>query len=265
MRYYVTTDPHAHYTPLTTALSEAGYFADDGDKRLIVCGDMLDRGREPLQTVELLLLEKEAGHLILITGNHEDMVENALEQITDGGAMDIASGLSRHFINGTWQTLLTLAEMDAADAVRYPKRLVNKVRLTRFYRELLPFGIDYFETEHHIFTHGWIPTTAVGCKPFVRYSYDPDWRHAPREAWEKARWLNGMDMACKYGVREAGKCIVCGHRSTSYGHAAFGDADAEKGEGADYSPFRAEGILALDAGTVSSGLVHCVVIEDEPV
>ncbi len=265
MKYYVTTDPHAHYTPLAGALRAAGYFEDAGEKRLLVCGDLLDRGKEPLAVVDFLMAELAAHRLTIIRGNHEDLLEDALESIADGYVMDVSSCSSHHVTNGTWQTLLALSGMNEDDALRYPKRLVNLVRQSPFYRELLPCGVDFYETEHHIFTHGWIPTRTEGYRPYVRHHYDPDWRHAPSDLWRQARWLNGMAMACKHRILEPGKCIVCGHYATAHGHALYGHGGSENGVGADYSPFSAEGILALDACTVVSGQVNCWIVEDTPI
>lgn len=74
MKYYVTADIHSFFTPFKAALTEAGFFEDKEQHKLIVCGDLFDRGKEPfeLQDVILDLMEKE--QVILIKGNHEDMV-----------------------------------------------------------------------------------------------------------------------------------------------------------------------------------------------
>ena len=61
---------------------------------------------------------------------------------------------------------------------------------------------------------------------------------------------------------EPNKTIVCGHYHSSFGHYYYGDCKAEFGKDADYSPFYAEGIIALDACTAYSGKVNCIVIDD---
>ena len=58
------------------------------------------------------------------------------------------------------------------------------------------------------------------------------------------------------------KAIVCGHWHTSYGHSFIDRSCSEWGKDADFSPFSAEGILAIDASTPDSLMVNCVVIED---
>ncbi len=263
MRFYVTADPHGHCRELVRAMRQAGYFEDTGEKRLVVCGDLLDRGEEACRTVELMLDLQAKGELILVRGNHEDLFEDALSTIEEVGAYGIACGASHHYRNGTWHTLLQLSGMDPGDGVRYARRLCGAVRQSPFYRRLLPAAVDYFETADHIFTHGWIPPLIGGTRLFARYHYDPDWRSATPETWRRARWYNGMDMACRSGVREPGKTVVCGHWRAAYGHAAFEGGPDDHSPKADFTPFSAEGILALDACTVVSGFVNCAVIEDD--
>lgn len=45
MKYYVIADVHGFYTETVAALEEAGFFAETEPCKLIVCGDMLDRGK----------------------------------------------------------------------------------------------------------------------------------------------------------------------------------------------------------------------------
>jgi ASC-1-like (ASCH) protein len=56
-----------------------------------------------------------------------------------------------------------------------------------------------------------------------------------------------------------GKTIVCGHRTSR-----FACLVGEQREPDDYSPFFAEGLVAIDTSTVQSGLVNVFVVENEP-
>ena len=87
-------------------------------------------------------------------------------------------------------------------------------------------------------------------------AYDPDWREAGPQAWREARWINGMDAA--QSCREE-KTILCGHYHCSYGHAVYEQKCPEAGPGADFSPYYAPGIIALDACTAYSGRVNVVI------
>ncbi len=230
MRYYAVSDIHGFLDPFLEALDQVGFFEDKEEKKLILCGDALDRGRQTVETVDFLLDLKEKGELIYITGNHEDCLVQALQAVARGGVNEVSSIQSHHFLNGTWFTLHDLAEMNEADALAYPQELVRRVRQSRYYRELLPAAVDYYETENHIFCHGWIPALTKGQEGNPRYRYYPHWRDASVEMWKDARWFNGMDFACRYHIREPGKTIVCGHFHASYGHSRFEHKGPEFGK-----------------------------------
>ena len=91
---------------------------------------------------------------------------------------------------------------------------------------------------------------------------DPD---ATIQQWKDATWINGME-AWDNGVKEYGKTIWCGHWHTSWGHAKlhhYGVEWPEDGGKAHFSPFKDEGIVAMDACTAYSHKVNCEVIEME--
>ncbi|MBQ9749775.1 MAG: metallophosphoesterase [Clostridia bacterium] len=258
MKYYVVSDVHGYYTCLTKALRDAGFFDETEECKLVVCGDLFDRGPEAKSLIKFILQLMKDGRLIYILGNHEDLLVQCLQEISRGNADEIASGMSCHYSNMTWDTLLQISEMSESEACKNPNELVRRVMQSSFYRELLPACVDYFETPKHIFTHGWIPVFTLDDS----YTYNPDWRNADVQEWRRARWLNGMELACKHRVVEPDKTIVCGHWHTSYGHACFEHSCSEMGEDADFSPFGARGILAIDASTHRSQKVNCVVVED---
>ena len=71
-----------------------------------------------------------------------------------------------------------------------------------------------------------------------------------------------MELACKHRIIEEGKTVVCGHYHTSYGHARIDHSCSEWDVDADFSPFRAEGVWAIDGCVAYSQKVNCIVIED---
>ena len=262
MKYYVTSDVHGYFTYLKEALDAAGFFDEREPCKLIVCGDMLDRGREACRLTEFMIELLRQDKLIYIRGNHEDMMLKCLLRIAEGKAAEIASGKSVHYTNGTWGTLLQLSGMSSEEAVERPDELIEKVKASDYYRILLPETIDYLETEHYIFVHGWIPSVTEGVKPDFTYDYDANWRAADTAYWERARWLNGMILACGHKVTEPCKTIVCGHKRASIGHSLYHGLGTESGEGAIYTPFYDEGIMCVDSSAVRSGMLNCIVIED---
>ena len=80
--------------------------------------------------------------------------------------------------------------------------------------------------------------------------------------WAEARWENGISMAVECGAIIPNKTIVCGHWHTSFGHKLVGKIKNEFGADEDFSPFYANGIIALDACTSHSKKINCIVIDD---
>ncbi len=257
MRYYVVADVHSFYTELVAALTEKGYFEDMGPKKLVICGDLFDRGGEAqaMQNFVRELLGRE--EVLLIRGNHEDLLEEFAENLEIW--MDSESFLySHHMKNGTVETMLQLTGLKLEEAFLWPRRARLLLRATPFFREILPAMRDYYETEHYVFVHGWIPAREIGDPP-SRYEPLGDFRTASPAEWERARWYNGM-LAAHSGVILPNKTIVCGHVPTAYGHTMY----EGKPKDSDFSVYSARGILALDGCTAYTDTVNCVILEDEP-
>ncbi len=262
MRIYTIADPHGFLDEMKQALAEKGFF-DDPEGKLLICGDVLDRGKQAVEMVDFLMELSKQDRLIFVKGNHEDLLLRCLQDISGGDLYEIAVGVSYQVHNGTWDTLVQLSGLEERMAFRFPEEVVRRVMASPFYETLLPHAVDYYEPKGapYIFVHGWIPVTEIDYKPYVKYEYDPDWRQADPDKWYKARWFNGMDMACRKHIWEPEKTIVCGHFHTSWGHAMIEKACSEWGKDADFSPFVAEGIIALDACTAHSGRINCMVFE----
>ena len=55
MKYYVMTDTHGFYSIFMKTLTEAGFFEEKEPCKLILCGDVLDRGQEARELVDFLI------------------------------------------------------------------------------------------------------------------------------------------------------------------------------------------------------------------
>jgi len=264
MRYYVVADVHGFYSELQTALTEKGFYEDREPHTLVVCGDLLDRGDEALQVQAFILELLGRNEVILIRGNHEDLfldlADNAEEWMTKA---DLYA--THHWRNGTIGTILQLTGQDLQTATLRPKGFGLKAKNTPFCKTIIPAMKDYYETKNYIFVHGWIPCTVKGRGTGTKdtFLYEKNWREQGEEQWSRARWLNGMAAASR-GAREPGKTIVCGHWHCSYGHAELEGKGKEFAADADFSPYCADGIIAIDACTAFSKKVNCIVLEDEP-
>ena len=254
MRYYVTADPHGFCTELKAALAEKGYFDDPKPHKLVILGDIMDRGSEAKEMQEFVCGELHSRRLILIRGNHEDLMRDMISGYPRYRAYILHGWHCHHLSNGTFDTALRLTGFSENDALIHGNEFIAALRETPFVKKLIPKSRNYFETEHYVFTHGWLPIT-----PESR----DGWREAGRKEWEKARWINGMDAAERDKLTVPGKTVVCGHWHASYCHSTYEKVCAEFGDDADFTPYYGSGVIALDACTAYSGFVNCIVIEDE--
>lgn len=254
MKYYVVSDVHSFYSILHNELEKAGFFTDMEPRKLLVLGDLFDRGEEALVLQDFILDLMDKDEVILIRGNHEDLFEKMVTE-------DEGRAYSHHRSNGTYGTALQLTGFEPKTARVEHFKFANMARNTPYYKIIIPAMRNYYETENYVFVHGWIPSERFMDKDYhVRWAYLENWRDANEYKWEVARWINGMDSVefCKEK-----KTIVCGHWHTSFGHANFEDKGSEFGPDADFSPYIADGIIALDACTAYSGKMNVYIIEDE--
>ena len=55
MKYYVVSDIHGYYDEMIKALTEKGFFAEKEPCKLIICGDLLDRGSQSKEIIDFIL------------------------------------------------------------------------------------------------------------------------------------------------------------------------------------------------------------------
>lgn len=257
MKYYVTADIHGYFSELEEELVSLGFFDDKEPHKLIICGDLFDRGQEALKLQDFILDLISEDKVILIRGNHEDLAIKLLNGWHCGSYRDFS-----HHVNMTIDTVCQLTGF-TVDDMDYNSEEVGRAFLnTPYIQKIIPEMIDYYETEHYIFTHGWIPCTAIEIGNYSKeYVFIPDWRNADEKMWNSARWINGME-AAHGGITESGKTIVCGHWHCSFGHSRYEHKGGEFEDNPDFTPYYADGIIALDAATPASHKVNCIVIED---
>lgn len=239
---FAISDVHGFATETIEALNKAGFRPNDPEHLLVCCGDYFDRGTENLR---ILRYFERLQNKVLLRGNHEDM----LLKIFREGVMR-----ENNFLNGTAETITEFfgrraIAPDATVDFSGNSRMLDRV--CDFIGEMK----DYFETEHYVFTHGYLPlvATADGMR------LDPKWRQADAAAWEKARWIRWSDVFDTAGAPD-GKTVVCGHYRTSIAHFIDPTRDA-----ADRGIFRTKSLIAIDANTASCGQVNVLVLENEEI
>lgn len=233
MRYFVVSDVHGHGSILKSSLKASGFKPGDPNHCLVLCGDCFDRGTENKEVYNFL---KGISNKIIIRGNHEEMLMNAIKR----GYIN-----SVDVYNGTDITIEDFFGLDSIDK-RGGLHISNSLR--KRIMGYLSQTVDYYETVNYVFVHGWIPQ---------RNMLTHTWRHATASAWSDARWISWTDIYKKYGVQN--KTIVCGHRAAQFASMIDRTRDPD-----DCSPYIGEHFIAIDSNTVGSRHINVLVIDDEP-
>ena len=148
---------------------------------------------------------------------------------------------------------LTVSDLLGNDAVNQNGGFDGKLHEEKI-TELCAFiegMINYYETEAHVFTHGWLPIVFEGHYPQI----DPNWRLACAEDWRLAHELEWQQLY-EAGAILKDKTIVCGHRPARMGSMFDASREFDCSE-----PFFGQGMAAIDAGAVRSGRVNVIVIK----
>ena len=240
MKYFVCADIHGYYDEWIKALDEKGFDINDNNNKVIICGDLFDRGHQPKEIINFILSHKDK--FILIRGNHEDLMQDMIDR-NKNNAEDL--------LNGTADTIVDL----------YPEWMISEFDLKKIAKEtklqeILDSCIDYYETKNYIFVHGWIPIIE-NC-----YLYDSEWRNARPERWKEARWQNPVEMF-RYEIFEPNKTIVCGHwHCSALWHEQYPTKYEEFGPKENFEPFITKNMIAIDACTAYTHKINVIVIED---
>ena len=238
-KLFVVSDLHGHYALLKDILDQAGFDSDNKDHLFICCGDLFDRGTENRAVYDFV---RKLKNKVLIKGNHDERLLEIIEQkrLT---VYDIHNGIAP-----------TLEEFFGQDSIGdYGDLLLPKHgKMASTIRKFISGMVDYYETENYVFVHGWLPTQS-GVNPPILVE---DWRNASAAEWKSSRFSEWTALY-KTPAMLPGKTIICGHRPTRLAIKI----DPSRSP-ADSSIFRGEGMIAIDAGTIRSGKMNLLVLED---
>lgn len=253
-KYFVTSDVHGFFDIFYQKLLKNGFEADNPEHKLILCGDLFDRGD---QTFKLFDFVTSLGdRFIYIRGNHEDLLFDCMDEIRCGRVPS-----SHHFHNGTVKTICQFCGEN--EWIVYDPTWRDKI--CTIMQPILDWidkkSVNYFELGDYVFVHGWVP-----CHQGL-----DDFRDATEEDWERARWENGMEMWRNPKCRVDGKTVVIGHWHCSWGWSHIRQERKEfpdknrKDWKKSFEPFVDDGIIALDACTAYTDLCNVIVIEEKNV
>ncbi len=240
MKYFVSADIHGFFDEWQKALKEKGFDLNNPNHKIIICGDLFDRGRQPKEIIDYILAHEDK--IILVRGNHEDLLEDMIRE-------NYSSCVDEK--NGTKQTIDDLRRILNLN----DKYSMLEVSQKAYLQYVVDKCVNYYETEHYIFVHAFIPLSDD-------WEYDKYWRYASANRWKEARWINPV-VLYKKNVYDPEKTIVCGHWHCS---ALWHEVDPNKydefGPKANFEPFISEHMIAIDACTSYSKKVNVVIIED---
>lgn len=265
MKYknFVVSDIHSFYTPLIEELKNQGFDLNNRKHRLIVCGDLFDRGNESLQTYEFIKsLPK--NRRILIRGNHEYLLRDCLKK-------DFPSDYDFH--NGTVKTICQFAGVEYATFIflayepdeNIRRKEWKKIKKLPIFKKLIKWifeskdWVDYYEYKNYIFVHSFIPLTYNDKMSGYSAEYNPNWRNASSEEFEDASWGNPIiNFGEGYFDEEIknNKILVCGHWHCSDFHKFFEYKENE------WSIYKGKNLIALDKCTVKTKKTNVLVIEE---
>ena len=252
MKIFAVSDIHSFFTEFKKALDEKGFEANNPEHLLVICGDLFDRGPE---TIELIAYINSLDNVVLVRGNHEDLMEQMWERGYAKGH-DQSNGTVRTFNDIIYNhPNYSTTPMDGIAIVKgVLQPIFNRM-------------VNYFETKSYVFVHGWIPMKYDTSNPFAEYNdptlFDEDWRNGD---WDSARWFNGARLA-RNGITVPDKTVVCGHWHCSWGwHVDSLKTDnwiSQFKESAIWEPYYGNQCIAIDRCTAHTGEVNVLVLEDE--
>ena len=111
------------------------------------------------------------------------------------------------------------------------------------FQRLLGEMKDFYETEHYLFVHGWIPT-------------EEDFHSADEKLWKQARKVGWHEF---YGENDVlpEKTIICGHIPTRLAYAFAPDWNLS-----DSGVYDGNGVIAINGGVEGSGKINVLVLEE---
>ena len=252
-KWFVASDIHGFFTVFRNELTKKGFDINNPEHKVIICGDLLDRGSEAVPLFEFVKDLHGQGRLIYVRGNHEDLLFDCVRDIVCCGVPGL-----HHKSNGTVDTICQFCN-EGQWIVYDPSKkrdILDAMRpVLKFFEDNC---VDYAEVGDYVFVHGWIPV----------YEGLDDFRKATSEDWTRARWDNGMEMWKNPHCRLEGKTIVCGHWHCSWGWSHLRlerkefPSKARDGWESSFEPFKDDGIIAIDACTAYSGLCNVIVVDD---
>lgn len=199
MRYFVVSDIHGHYDELINALEKSEFDLENEEHKLIVAGDMFDRGSQSKEVLEFLYNLYQKNKAIILKGNHEIF----LEIFFKGNKRNVNFNIKYNGFNATLNSFIP-----NYDELTFKERLdyVNtNYPYLRDWINNLPF---YFETDNFVITHAGLDFS------------NGDFKDGN---FQEAVWIDPVELFTHNLIKEYdfNKIVIVGHRFTSKIRNAF--------------------------------------------
>lgn len=172
-------DIHGFNQPLEALLNAIKPTPDD---TLIFLGDLIDRGKDSKGVLDTLLAYQKICNLILIQGNHEEMMFGAVHE-------------KEYF-----KYWLKFGGVETLQSFGLPATLQGLKDVPFKYFKLLKSALPYYETDNYIFTHA----TPLPDVPMAQQSDDGlRWRFIPKGG--QVPHISGKTIICGHSAQKSGK------------------------------------------------------------
>ena len=88
-KIFIVSDVHGFTGLLIKTLVDRGFDIQNPWHILLICGDAFDRGEEACAMQQFLLDLLQKNRLIYIRGNHDDQIEQMMDEIANGSYIAI--------------------------------------------------------------------------------------------------------------------------------------------------------------------------------
>lgn len=240
MKYFCISDIHGHYDQMMTALNKAGFNKDDDNHKLVVVGDMVDRGPHCVEVVEYIYELYKNDKAIVIMGNHDLFLLDFLNNNTGRTLFNFER-------NGHKTTIEQFLGREVGVDGDFIEEALEIEKRHPYLKEFLSSLKLYFELDEYVIVHGGVDATKE------------NWRDDVTKTFV---WTRMIDLP-----RLENRILVVGHTPAYYIRSLRENMDyniIEKDSDSyqDYYDVYDEGdLIHIDGGVYSGGRINVYIIE----
>lgn len=213
-KYFVISDIHGEIRQFKKMLT----YWNPSEEVLIINGDMIDRGENPREVVQLIMELKKSNDIVTLMGNHEDMFLEWLHSPNKTYLFDNLYGTLKSFLGSKVTNTFNLEFMSAKLKEDFSEEM-----------EFLKDLPDCFEADNHLFVHAGVDLTL------------DSWQDTPST---DMKWIRNEFI---YGENKTGKTIIFGHTPTRI-------INLDESNDIWVSPCKTK--IGIDGGASARGLLH---------